>query len=222
MTPSRPRALIFDWDNTLVDTWTVIHHALTKTFTAMGEEPWTLEETRQRVRRSAREAFPEIFGTRAPEASRIFYETYEADHLALLRPLEGAEELLLGLSQCNDLYRAVLSNKAGHLLRREVMHLGWESHFDKVVGANDARRDKPARDALDLALEQSTLKAGPDVWVIGDTDIDMACAIDHGCLGLLVRPEPPGKGEFSGSEPHGHVRDCRELMALLGRSGLAL
>jgi len=222
VTFSRPRALIFDWDNTLVDTWTVIHHALTKTFTAMGETPWTLEETRQRVRRSARETFPELFGERAAEASRIFYEAFEADHLDLLRPLEGAGDLMLGLSRCSDLYTAVLSNKAGHLLRREVMHLGWEPHFDQLVGANDAKRDKPARDALDLALEESGLEAGPEVWIIGDTDVDMACAVDHGCRGLLVRQEPPQEGEFSDSPPHGHVSDCRELAALLAKSGLAL
>ena len=42
MTPVRPRALLFDWDNTLVDTWGAIHHALTVTFEAMGETPWTL------------------------------------------------------------------------------------------------------------------------------------------------------------------------------------
>ena len=50
----KPRALIFDWDNTLVDTWPTIHEALRQTFNAMDLEPWTLAETRQRVRKSMR------------------------------------------------------------------------------------------------------------------------------------------------------------------------
>ena len=81
MTLVRPRALLFDWDNTLVDSWGAIHDALRVTFEAMGREPWTLEQTRQRVRRSAREAFPALFGARAEEAAGIFYQAFESDHL---------------------------------------------------------------------------------------------------------------------------------------------
>ncbi|HLJ20402.1 MAG TPA: HAD hydrolase-like protein, partial [Stellaceae bacterium] len=60
----RPRAILFDWDNTLVDSWPVIHEALVVTFEGMGHVPWTLEETKQRVRHSLRDAFPRLFGDR--------------------------------------------------------------------------------------------------------------------------------------------------------------
>ena len=54
MTLVRPRALWFDWDNTLVDSWGAIHDARRVTFEAMGRAPWTLAQTRQRGRRPAR------------------------------------------------------------------------------------------------------------------------------------------------------------------------
>ena len=63
-----PKALLFDWDNTLVESWDAIHHALVVTFEAMGHEPWSLDETKARVRRSLRDAFPALFGTRWEEA----------------------------------------------------------------------------------------------------------------------------------------------------------
>ena len=47
-----PRAVLFDWDNTLVDNWPTIHDALNATFEAMGHPTWTLAETRERVRAS--------------------------------------------------------------------------------------------------------------------------------------------------------------------------
>ena len=94
-----PRALLFDWDNTLVDTWVVIHHALKVTLAAMGHRPWTLEETRARVRASARDRFPILFGARADEAMEIFYRTFESDHLQTLREREGAGELLRELRE---------------------------------------------------------------------------------------------------------------------------
>ena len=40
----RPSALLFDWDNTLIDSWATIHLALEETFQAFGREAWTLEE----------------------------------------------------------------------------------------------------------------------------------------------------------------------------------
>ena len=45
-----PRAILFDWDNTLVESWGVIHEAMNLTLDAMGHVPWTREETETRVR----------------------------------------------------------------------------------------------------------------------------------------------------------------------------
>ena len=89
MSGRRPSALLFDWDNTLIDSWDAIHHALAVTFRAMEREPWTYEETVQRVRASARDSFPILFGARAEEALEVFYRTFEADHLQKLRVLPG-------------------------------------------------------------------------------------------------------------------------------------
>jgi phosphoglycolate phosphatase len=212
VTPTRPRALLFDWDNTLVDTWGAIHHALTVTFEAMGQEPWTLGQTRQRVRRSAREAFPALFGRRAEEAAGIFYQAFENDHLDTLEAREGADALLRGLVEPGNYYLAVVSNKRGDLLRREAAQLGWDGYFERLVGATDAVRDKPAVDAVEMALGDSGLAPGPEIWFVGDTDIDMLCAANAGCLPVLLRPEPPGAGEFTGSEPRVHVAGCVQLL----------
>lgn len=212
MTLPRPRAFLFDWDNTLIDSWGAIHHALNVTLEAMGQPTWTLEETQARVRRSARESFSLLFGERAGEALDIFYRTFEADHLEKLRAYEGAEELIEALASRGTFYLAVVSNKRGHILRREVAHLGWDAHFSRLVGANDAARDKPAVEAVDLALADSGLERGPQVWFVGDTDIDMECAVESGCLPVLLRRAPPEEGEFGSLHPRVHVTDCRHLL----------
>jgi len=212
---TRPRALLFDWDNTLVDTWDTIHAALNAALTAMGQAPWTAEETRVRVRASARDAFPALFGDRANEAAEIFYQAFESQHLQTLRERNGAAAMLRGLAGDEALYMAVVSNKRGHLLRREAAHIGWTDFFGRLVGANDAARDKPAVEAVELALSGSGLPPGPDVWFVGDTDIDMACAVASGCLPVLLRPEPPAAGEFPGSPPHLHVRSCQAFLDLI-------
>ncbi len=214
MTVDRPRALLFDWDNTLVDTWQVIHHALSVTFDAMGHAPWSLEETRERVRASARDAFPLLFGKRAEEAMAVFYKSFEADHLNKLRERLGAGDMLGRLAESGYLL-GVVSNKKGYLLRREADHLGWARLFHRLVGANDAVRDKPAIEPVELALAGSGLSRGPDVWFVGDTDIDMRCAVNTGCLPVLLRPEPPAAAEFGDAMPRRHVESCAALAGLL-------
>ena len=59
-----PRAILFDWDNTLVESWGVIHEAMNLTLAAMGHPRWTREDTEARVRASLRDSFPLLFGER--------------------------------------------------------------------------------------------------------------------------------------------------------------
>lgn len=214
-----PKALVFDWDNTLVDSWAMIHAALTATFSAMDATPWTMEETRARVRASARDTFPKLFGERAEEAESIFYESYERDHLSALKALPGAEELITEIAG-GKLFLSILSNKKGALLRSELAHLGWAEYFGAAVGALDAARDKPAREALLAALEGSGVDPGPEVWVVGDTDIDMRCAADHGCEAVLVRPQSADAGEFGRFEPLSWSPDCHDLLRQFRMNGL--
>lgn len=210
-----PRAILFDWDNTLVDSWAVIHHAMTATFEAMGARPWTLEECRRNVRKSARDAFPDLFGERAEEAAAVFYRTYEADHLARLRALPGADAMLERLAEETDLLLGVVSNKRGHLLRLEAAELGWDRFFGSLVGANDAVRDKPAPEVVNHALAGSGIPAGPAVWLVGDTDIDILCAHNSGCTPVLLRREAPVAGEFGAVCLGGHADSCEAFARLV-------
>src|SRR5262245_35738906 len=113
-----PRAVLFDWDNTLVDSWAVITDALNTTLVAMGQEPWTLAQTRQRVKASLRDTFPKMFGERWQEAEKIFYDRFQSHHLELLIALPGTEALLTKLAE-RDVYQGVVSNKRGSYLRKE-------------------------------------------------------------------------------------------------------
>lgn len=207
-----PRALIFDWDNTLIDNWRAIHAALAATFEAMGHTPWTLSETRERVRESLRDSFPRLFGERWHAARDVFYETYERDHLDHIEVMPGAHESLAAFSDAG-LYLGVVSNKNGDLLRREAAHLGWSELFGAIVGATDAPRDKPARDPVDMVLASGPYSAGPAVWFVGDAGIDMACARRAGCVPVLIGD--PEADEFRDAPPDYAVPDLFALRALV-------
>jgi phosphoglycolate phosphatase len=115
----QPNAVLFDWDNTLVDSWVCIQRAMNATLAAMERPPWDLAETKERVARSMRDAFPEMFGERWKEARDVFYASFAAMHLELLTPLPGAGETLERLSGAG-VPMAVISNKSGPFIRKEV------------------------------------------------------------------------------------------------------
>lgn len=207
-----PRAILFDWDNTLVESWGVIHEAMNLTLAAMGHPHWTREETETRVRASLRDTFPAMFGDRWRDAERVFYNSFAAIHLQYLRALPGAGEMLADLAR-QGLYLGVISNKRGEYLRREADHLGWTAHFRALAGAGDAARDKPAIEHVQLALGE--IMCGADVWLVGDTDIDLRCATNAGCTPVLLRPAAPAAGEFAGHEPALYFPDCAGLLAYL-------
>ena len=208
-----PRALIFDWDNTLVDTWPVITTCYNATFSHFDMPHWSESETRQRAHKSLRDAFPILFGERWEEARAVFFRTFDAVHLERLRPTPGADALLSALA-ARGLYLAIVSNKTGTALRKEVAHLGWQHFFTRVVGAMDAERDKPAADPVMLALQPAQIAAGEDVWFVGDTRIDLECAHNTGCLPVLVREGEPDAHELVTCPPRVHVRNCHALLAL--------
>src|SRR5690606_4301404 len=208
-----PLAVLFDWDNTLVDNWLSIVDAMNVTLVAMGHRPWDAAEARLRIRRSMRESFPLLFGDRWTEAQRIFYERFEAAHLDALRPVPGADAMLERLGAAG-LYLGVVSNKRGDLLRRESAHLGWNRHFGRVVGAGDAAQDKPAVAPVDLALDGSGIGRGPDVWFVGDSPIDIDCARNAGCVAVLMGPADLALDVVGESLPDIRVDDWDMLVKL--------
>jgi phosphoglycolate phosphatase len=207
---SPPRAMLFDWDNTLIDSWTTIHDVQNIVLEAFGLDAWSLDEIRARVRKSMRDSYPAIFGERWEEAGRMFYREYEARHLDSLQPLPGVVDMLPTLV-ARGFYLGVVSNKRGNILRREAQHLGWDAHFSAVVGAGDAEQDKPAVAPVAMALAPGQLMPGADTWFVGDTDIDLACAHRAGCVAVLVRPETPGPDEFADVPADLYFSDCLAL-----------
>ncbi len=178
----RPTAILFDWDNTLVDGWAAIEAGLNDAFRAFGMREWSREEVLANVRRSLRESFPEVFGAGWERARDIFYAGVKAQHLEVLRPMPGVPGMLAGLAGP----LAVVSNKQGALLRAEAAHLGWAPRFGALVGAGDAAADKPSAAPLRLALEALGVAPSPAVWYVGDTAIDMQAARAAGVTAVLL------------------------------------
>ena len=155
-----PRAILFDWDNTLVDSWLTIHEALNFLMRAMDKPEWSLADTKEKVRLSLREAFPMHFGDALGRGARHLPRALSNDPPRPADPAARARGIAARLAG-QGIFLGVVSNKTGELLRREVARLGWSGYFGSIVGAGDAPADKPACEPVHLALAPSGVPAGP-------------------------------------------------------------
>ena len=69
----RPRAVLLDWDGTLVNSLQSIFDAHNHTRVAMGHPAWTWDEYKVHMRSSSRELYPKLYGDRSQEAMDILY-----------------------------------------------------------------------------------------------------------------------------------------------------
>lgn len=178
-----PTAILWDWDNTLVDAWAGVQAGMNAALRAFGMPEWSVEDVRARARLSLREAFPPLFGPDWERARELFYAEVRARHLDFITPLPGVEEALAAGAAWPQ---AIVSNKQGAILRAEAAHLGWDRHFGTLVGAGDAEADKPSAAPVLLALSRLGIAPGPMVWFIGDTGVDMQAARAAGCAAVLL------------------------------------
>lgn len=211
----KPRAIIFDWDDTLVDSWRIIHAALNTTLTAMGAAAWSEDEARQRIGPPARVLFTGLFGEdKWQEADRIYIDAYRKAIAGNIRAHDHAEDILKELAG-NGIYLAVVSTKRGPVLREEAALLGYDRYFSTLVGAGDAARDKPDIATVLLALKDSGIAPGPDVWFIGDGNTDLITAHNAGLTSILIETKLPSEESIAKNPPQHRFKTHADLRDFL-------
>ncbi len=206
---TQPEAILFDWDSTLVSTFDVLKQSINNAFAHFEMPLWSDEEIRQRCQLSAKDSLPLIFGERWSEALEILTKHYRTHALTLLEPLPGALSLLQ-MNQRLNIRMAVISNKRGEILREEIKSLGWESFFEVVIGSGDLAEDKPSPLPVHHTLNEMGIRAGINVWFVGDMPVDWQCAEASGCLPIPIGIEMKEAKNYPQS-----VENCPELEKIL-------
>ncbi|MFN5381828.1 MAG: HAD family hydrolase [Alphaproteobacteria bacterium] len=212
---TKPKAIIFDWDNTLVDSWHKLHFAINSTLEAMQMEAWSLDEVKARMHHSSRDFFPRVFGPKADDAKNHFYSVYRAKFANMVDPLDNARDTL-ELLRDQNIKATVLSNKKGDILRNEVKIANWVHYFQLIVGATDCAEDKPSPVPVHHILQHIQVEPGDHIWFVGDTIVDMECANNTGCRPILFGEQidlaaHPDDFDIA----HHHVLDHKRLIEMI-------
>jgi len=194
-----PKAVLFDWDSTLVDSLPLVHEALNHTLVKYNSSLWSIEDTQVKIHQSFRDYFPILFPENWPEVVNAFRSRYLEINIDL-KPFPVAIDVLNLLKEL-DIYIALISNKRGDILRNELTRLNWHGYFSKVIGSEDLKHDKPHPITVEIALENTDII--PDhhpVWFVGDSVTDMETAYNTNCIPVFF-----GSDDHSG-ERYAHCR----------------
>ncbi|MGP3688936.1 HAD-IA family hydrolase [Streptomyces sp. IBSNAI002] len=170
--PSARRAVIFDLDGVIVDSFAVMEEAFAIAYKeAVGEGPAPFEEYRRHQGRY----FPDIMRIMGLPLEMEEPFVRESYRLAPQVPVfDGIVELLLTL-RVRGYKLAVATGKSGPRARSLLDELGLLPFFDHVIGSDEVAHPKPAPDIVEHALDLLGLPAAAAIMV-GDAPTDLASA----------------------------------------------
>lgn len=204
----QPDAVLFDWDNTLLDHDHVVKHFERRWLEELATPPYPSHEELHHQWAESQEVFYERFfpGVEPKTVMGRFRELMAEVPPERVRLFPGAKEILDDLRE-KGVPMAIVSNKADHLLQREVKMLGLEGYFQVVRGVkNDHEPKKPDPTPLLETLKAMKVPLGR-VWMVGDMTDDSGAARSDGFqrFAVLERHRTRIKNTAIGHDPEGGI-----------------
>ncbi len=220
MSVQLPKAVFWDWDGTLVDSFAFLHGAHNHVRGKFGMEAFTLQVFSNYFGQPREKLYTEIYGAERIEEAKGHFEAYVLANHHKIQPIDGAREALEALKE-RGVPMGVVTNKKGSLVRKEIDNHGFGDYFISVVGAGEAPADKPSAAPLLMALEQSGLEIEPkDIWYVGDTESDLACAHAAGVPCVFIEDPDIHHGLIAEYQPFMMFNNCRCFADFLLQSDL--
>jgi HAD superfamily hydrolase (TIGR01509 family) len=206
LTQFSARAVLFDWDGTLLNSYAADVRAYLSLFRAL-EIKWTEREVNlhyspnwYRVYRAAL-----IPRSKWIEANRLWTQAYKLERPQLL---PGARRVLRTLAAEFDLGIVTSGNRAR--VRRQLREFGLADYFSACVCNEDAAKKKPNPAPLQLALKRLSLAPEQCVYV-GDTAEDIEMARRAGVRVIGVLGPFPTAARLRAAKPEILLDSIREL-----------
>ncbi|MEW6025928.1 MAG: HAD-IA family hydrolase [Planctomycetota bacterium] len=239
MSANQIKAVIFDLDGTLVDSYEAIYLGFQYAYEQMGLKPLSYDEVKVQVGHSLQRMFSELLGEeRVPQAIKLFRKRYEEvfrDHTHLL---PDAREALTELHQ-RGIKLSVATNKLGKFSRAILENLQVGNLFSAVIGEGDPAhnigitnsadglnrgiyqpvqalnkpyvRGKPDPQMLYLAIEKMGLPKEQTV-LVGDSEIDIQSAHNAGIRVYAIPTGTTGKAELARHNPTAILDNLKGLL----------
>lgn len=204
------RAVLFDWDGTLLNSYESDARAYVSMFRALGIS-WTVADLNRhyspnwlRVYEAAK-----IPRDKWEEADRLWHQAYEDERPELL---PGAHEVIKTLS--SQFRLGIVTSGSGDRVRRQLEEFQLAKSFAVCICSEDAPRRKPDPAPLEVALKEIGARPHESLYV-GDSPEDIQMARGAGVRAIGVYGPFPTAERIRALEPDALLDSIAELPPLL-------
>lgn len=206
------KAVLFDFDGTIMDTNEVIINSWQHTFRNLtGKEAdvnMLLGTFGEPLEISIDKMLPEFS---RDDAMRIYREYQYCNFKGLISLFPGVVEVLIELKE-KDIKTAIVTSRLRRTTMEGIEKFDLHDFFDTVVTMEDTKKHKPDAEPAFEALRRLDIEAERAIMV-GDSKFDIMCARNAGVKSVLVDWSVAAQAE-SGIENKADfkIRSLKELL----------
>ena len=167
------KAVLFDFDGTLIDTNELIFKSYRKAFKEVLNRDIDDEEILRLYGRPLYGSLME-YGEPGEMLYKVYREFNETQHDNLAKPFDGVYE---GVQKISDKgYKmGIVTSKRMHLVKRGLDLIGIAKFFDVIITPDDTQKGKPDPEPILLGCEKLGVLPEETIYV-GDSVFDMQAA----------------------------------------------
>ncbi len=205
-----PRAVLFDFDGTLADSYDAITASVNYVRSVHGMPPLPDAEIRKHVGRGLEKLLADMLpGTNVERNVELYREHHVTVMRDLTQLLPGAREALAVL-KASGRRLGVCSNKKVAFTRDIINYLGIAAYFNAVLGPDDVPHPKPAPDMLLEGLRRLGVTSAQALYV-GDMDVDVQTARSAGVTVWVVPTGSADRATLVAARPDRILENLTEL-----------
>lgn len=178
-----PRAVVFDFDGTLMDSLSLVLAAITHALEPFGSRPTS--EIFARLGGPPERFMASLVSDERQVSSAVRrMEAYHNANGHLIRPFPGAKELLAEL-HARRLALAVWTGRDRVSTEYLMQTHGLGTYFQTIICGDDLPTHKPDSEGLREILRRLGI-GGADTLLVGDADVDVLGGVGCGVNTLLI------------------------------------
>jgi pyrophosphatase PpaX len=205
------RAVLFDVDGTLLDTFDFIYGAFEHAFAVHGVPPLTREQISDLMGGPLEEVYATMAAEFDAKELSETHRTFQSNNLGLARLFPSTVEVLDAL-KAKGLKIAAVTTRSKRTSVRSLESTGIAHYFDLVISGEDVTRLKPDAEPILKALDHFSIERNCAIMV-GDTHADIEAG-KNASVRTVAALYGFGGERLLALNPNYVIRDLKELLTI--------
>jgi pyrophosphatase PpaX len=216
MVESRPYAVLFDLDGTLIDSIALLLASMRHTFHGRPRQPSDAEWIEGLGTPLPKQLTPYVESDEDRERLVNRYRTFQHEnHDRLMAAYTGVIDTLALLYQRGH-PMAVVTSKGNTMMERGLKFIGADDYIEVAIGYDSVHIHKPDPFPVRAALEKLAYEPNEAVFV-GDSPHDINSGNEAGVITIAALWGPFRRDQLEPHHPTHFLSDIKELPELLDR-----